>query len=66
MRQIKKIIREQELTVTCTDCGKSCTPKEDCYDYPATHCNYGRAGSEPTGEYVSDCCNSEIEVKDND
>ncbi len=50
----------------CIECGKLCETEEESFDYPDTHCNYGKAGTHYTGTWVSGCCGAETTQADLD
>ena len=48
----------------CSQCGNSCRVKrqDNSFDYAGTHCTFGRSGTEVVIDYVSDCCEANIET----
>ena len=44
----------------CLSCSCECTVSEETFEYSGTHCNNGNSGTHRTGNYTSDCCDSDF------
>ncbi len=52
-----------EKRCICTECSEECGIVEETFDYPGTHCTFGKSGTYHTGIYVSDCCLAEYDME---
>jgi len=44
----------------CNWCGEICEAVEETFDYSGTHCSGGKDGFHRTGNYLSSCCDAEV------